>query len=359
MLLAALLLLGLVLLLVGGELLVRGASGLATAAGLSPLVVGLTVVAAATSAPELAVSVLAAREGAPGLAVGNVVGSNTVNVLLVLGLAALVAPLVVGRQVLRVDLPVAVGVGVLLLLLALDGEVGVVDGLLLLAVLVVYTARTVLVSRRATAAAAEDDAAPAGRGRTARDVVLLVVGVALLLGGSQVLVDAASTVAEQLGVSDLLVGLTVVAVGTSLPELAICVVGGLRGRTDLAVGNVVGSCVVNVGGVLGVTALVAGDGVPVDPGARAVDLPVMVAAVAGLLVLLAVRRGLGRRDGAVLLGAYLTYLGHLVVDATGSAAREEYARAAAVLGVVVLVTVAVSLVREVRRRAPQGAAPAT
>lgn len=345
--LVALLVLGVVLLVAGGELLVRGGGGLARAAGMSPLVVGLTVVAAATSAPELAVTLGAALEGSPGLAVGNVVGSNIANVLLILGLSALVLPLLVGRQLLRVDLPVLLAVSALAWVLALDGDVGRLDGALLLVLLVAYVARSVVVSRRADAAAGvprsdggvavdggvvharpEGTSAPrahgdlharaaAPRSRVLRDALLVVAGVALLVGGAQALVGAASTIAADLGVSDLVVGLTVVAVGTSLPELATSVVAVLRGERDMAIGNVVGSGVFNLGAVLGLTALVSPGGVPVEESARAVDLPVMVGTAAVLLLLGALAADVSRLDGALLLLGYAAYTTHLVVGATG------------------------------------------
>ncbi|WP_299036028.1 calcium/sodium antiporter [uncultured Pseudokineococcus sp.] len=401
--LAAQLVLGFVLLVVGGELLVRGGGGLARAFGLSPLVVGLTVVAAATSAPEFAVTLMATLDGAPGLAVGNVVGSNIANVLLILGISALALPLPVGRPVLRVDMPVVVGLSVLALLLALDGSVGRLDGGVLLLAVVAYLTRSVVASRREERAAADALAAQAsggggagaarprvagaaaahgalhargpqaadgvrvasgataaprpgaagtGRGRLLRDAALLVAGIALLVAGSQLLVGAASTIAADLGVSDLVVGLTVVAVGTSLPELATSVIAVVRGERDLAIGNVVGSNIFNVGAVLGLTGLLSPGGVPVADSARAVDLPVMVAAAAGLLVLALLASELSRGDGALLLAAYGAYLGYLVLDASGSTALGTYLQAVAAAGVLAVVAVGGAAVLRARRGRP-------
>ncbi|GAA2019295.1 calcium/sodium antiporter [Pseudokineococcus marinus] len=390
--LVALLVLGVALLVAGGELLVRGGGGLARAAGLSPLVVGLTVVAAATSAPELAVTLGAALDGAPGLAVGNVVGSNIANVLLILGLSALVLPLLVGRQLLRVDIPVLLAVSALAWVLALDGDVGRLDGALLLVLLVAYVARSVVVSRRADAAGrapAPDGTAPGGtapggtapagtggggrpegtsatrahgdlharaaapRPRVLRDALLVVAGVALLVGGAQALVGAASTIAADLGVSDLVVGLTVVAVGTSLPELATSVVAVVRGERDMAIGNVVGSGVFNLGAVLGLTALVSPGGVPVEESARTVDLPVMVGAAAVLLLLGALAADVSRLDGALLLLGYAAYTTHLVLGATGGTPPVALDRVLLVGGALALLLVVAVEVRR-RRRAGSG-----
>ncbi len=236
---------GLLTLVVGGELLVRGASGLAGALGLSPLIVGLTVVSFATSAPELAVSLQATLSGNPGLAVGNVVGSNIANVLLVLGLSAAVLPLVVRTQLVRIDVPVMIALSVLALLLSLDGRISRLDGGLLVVLLVVYVTRSVLVSRRQERAARErvGAAGTAGsgrgdgadrpptrtKGRSALDAALVAVGVGLLVLGANLLVDSAITIGTALGISELVIGLTVVAIGTSLPELATSVIAAVRG----------------------------------------------------------------------------------------------------------------------------------
>ncbi|GAA2019300.1 calcium/sodium antiporter [Pseudokineococcus marinus] len=357
-----LLLVGFAVLVGGGELLVRGGGALARALGMSPLVVGLTVVAAATSAPELAVTLLATLEGSPGLAVGNVVGSNLANVLLVVGVAALLLPLAVGRQTLRVDLPVVIAVSALALLLVQDGAVGRLDGAVLLAVVAAHMTWTVRAGRRAERERAprevvgdgeDDHGAAAGRGRgreVGRDLALVVAGVALLVGGSQALVTSAGSIAASLGVSDLVVGLTVVAVGTSLPELATAVIAIVRGQRDLGIGNVVGSNLFNVGGVLALTGLVTPGGVAVEAGARTVDLPLMLASTVLLLALALCASRVSRRDGALLLGGYVAYLAYVVLDATGSALLEPYVGAVLVALALVAVVVAVSVAREVRGR---------
>ncbi|WP_241736524.1 calcium/sodium antiporter, partial [Dietzia sp. CW19] len=298
---------GFVLLVAGGELLVRGASRLAGTLGISPLVVGLTVVAFATSTPELAVSVDAALSGYPGLAVGNVVGSNIANILLILGLTALIAPLVAKSRIVRVDIPIMVGFSIVLLLVALDGVISLLDGLLLLAGMVAYVVATVVISRRngadptdtaevgsadeRTGAGADtggehpvDEGAGVGvgtGGEHSADVgsshsvlkssALVALGVLMLVVGARLLVTAASDLAAAWGMSDLVIGLTVVAIGTSLPELATSLVAAYRGERDLAVGNIVGSNMFNIGAVLGITSLIT----PIEVAAGAIrfDLP--------------------------------------------------------------------------------------
>ena len=335
----ALLLGGFVALVAGGELLVRGGSGLARAVGISPLVTGLTVVAFATSAPELAVTLGASLAGNPGLAVGNVVGSNIANVLLVLGASALVLPLAVRRQVVRVDAPVVVAFSAALLLLALDGRVSRLDGALLLGLLVAYVAVTVARSRRAERAAGPPAAggpAPPPPARPLRDVALVAVGVVLLVVGAQWLVSAARDLAAAAGVSDLVIGLTVVAIGTSLPELATSVVAALRGERELALGNVVGSNLFNIGAVMGGAATLSPGGVPVAASAVRFDIPVMVAVALVLLPVAVTGFRVARWEGGLLLGYYAAYVGFLVLGAAEHEALEAYSLV--VLGFVVPIT---------------------
>ncbi|MEU0488529.1 calcium/sodium antiporter [Nocardiopsis sp. NPDC006139] len=359
---------GFVLLVAGGEALVRGAGSLARTLGMSSLVVGLTVVSFTTSAPELAVSTDAALTGYAGLAVGNVVGSNIANILLVLGASALFVPLLVNSQVVRADIPVMVVLSVVALLMALDGNLGMLDGALLFAALVVYVAVTVVASRRRAAEDPEpgregaEDAegaqGPEGTVRTAsrarsvvRDLVLVVVGTALLVVGARLLVYGASAIATALGVSDLLIGLTVVAVGTSLPELVTCVVAVVRGERDMAVGNIVGSNVFNLGAVLGLAAVVAPGGIEVAASALRFDLPVMVAVALVLLPIALTGSDVSRWEGALLVGFYIAYIAYLVLTATEHAALEPLS--AAMLWFVIPLTalwLAVAAVHELKRR---------
>ena len=333
---------GLALLVLGGELMVRGASALARRVGISSLVVGLTVVSAATSAPELAVTVGAVLRDEPGLAVGNVVGSNIVNVLLILGLSALVVPLAVKQRLVRFDLPWMVVLSIGLLLVSLDGRIGAVDGVVLLAAVVLHTVLTVVIGRRGApvpaAAPSGDRGAGGGTGgaedvRTEeepppasvpRSVLLVVLGIALLVAGATLLVEGAVSIATSLGVSSLVVGLTVVAVGTSLPELATSVIAVRRGERDLAVGNVVGSNIFNIGVVLGLPALISPEGIPVSGAAVALDIPVMLAAAVALLPIAFTGFAVARWEGALFVALYAAYTGYVVLAATEHDALEGF-----------------------------------
>ena len=314
--------LGLALLIAGSELLVRGASRLAAALGVSPLVVGLTVVALGTSAPELAVSVQSALSGQADLAVGNVVGSNILNVLLILGAAALIAPLVVAQQLVRLEVPLMIGVSLLLWALARDGAVGRPDGLLLLGG-VAYTLFSVRQSRKESAAVkqeyAEEFAVSARETRrpgfVLRQLLLVGLGLVLLVLGARWLVGGAVAFARHLGVGELVIGLTVVAVGTSLPEIATTVVASLKGERDIAVGNVVGSNLLNILAVLGLTAVVAPGGVPVSPGALTFDIPIMIGVAAACLPVFFIGGHIARWEGALFLAYYAAYTAYLILHA--------------------------------------------
>jgi cation:H+ antiporter len=316
-----------VLLMAGAELLVRGASRLALAAGISPLVVGLTIVAFGTSSPELAVTVGGAYSGQSDVALGNVVGSNIFNVLLILGLAAMITPLVVAQQLVRLDVPVMIGASVAALLMALDGSVGRIDGALLFTGGVGYTWFLIRSSRRETAAVrAEYDEAfgappPAARSRRwPLDLALIAGGLVMLVAGSRWLVSAAVATAEALGVSQLVIGLTIVAAGTSLPEVATSVLAAVRGERDIAVGNVVGSNVFNLLVVLGLGSVVAPNGIPVTPGALTFDIPVMIAVAAACLPVFFVGYRIERWEGLLFLAYYIAYVVYLILTSTAHAA---------------------------------------
>jgi cation:H+ antiporter len=316
-------LLGLVALVLGAELLVRGASRLALSFGISSLVVGLTVVAFGTSAPELAVSTQSALSGQVDIAIGNVVGSNIFNVLFILGASALITPLLVNQQLIRQEVPIMIGFSLLAWGLAADGGLSWRDGALLVALLLAYTAFVILQSRRAqprevTAEYDEALAIPADRGwdrHWAVQVSLVLVGLCLLVLGSHWLVDAAVRFATWLGVSELVIALTIVAVGTSLPEVATSIVAAVRGERDIAVGNVVGSNIFNLLGVIGVAALVAPRTLPVSPAMLAFDLPVMTAVAVTCLPIFFTGHLIARWEGAVFFGYYLAYTAYLVLAA--------------------------------------------
>lgn len=351
-------------LLVGGaELMVRGASKLAVAAGISPLVVGLTVVAFGTSAPELAVTVGSAFAGEADMALGNVVGSNIFNILFIVGLSALVVPLVVAEQLVRVDVPLVIAASVLVLVLGLDGSIGRLDGALLFGILLVYTVVLLRKTRRESAAArireAElPDSIPAVNGLRGWIVNLtfVVVGVGLLVIGANWLVEAAVSVAVALGVSSLVIGLTIVALGTSLPEVATSVLASVRGERDIAVGNVVGSNLFNLLCVLGLGSLVAPAGITVPPGALRFDIPVMIAVAVAALPIFFTGYTIARWEGAVFLGYYVAYTVYLVMDATDHHALGSFQ--AAMVGFVLpltVITLIVGLTRALRARAREAA----
>jgi cation:H+ antiporter len=327
------LLAGFVVLLGGAEVLIRGAARLAARTGMSPVVIGLTVIAFGTSTPELAIGVGDAISGdsdAGALAIGNVLGSNIANVLLVLGLAAVVGgSLFVAQRIIRLDVPIMIGVSLLVLVFVLDNRIGQIEGAVLAALLVAYLVWTVVAARRSTPdVVAEYDEAldPDALRRTPLvvDVGYVVAGIALLVLGSRLLVDAAGDIASALGVSDLLVGLTVVAIGTSLPEIATSVLAALRGERDLAVGNAIGSNLFNLLAVLGITALVSPTALPVDPSAVRIDVPVMVAVAVLCLPVFANGSVLDRREGVIFVALYAAYVGWLVVDALDHGLRGLY-----------------------------------
>jgi cation:H+ antiporter len=333
---ALLLLSGLVLLFVGGELLVRGAVRLALALGTSSLIIGLTVVAFGTSSPELAVSVLAGVRGATDLAVGNIVGSNIFNALFILGISALIVPLVVSHQLIRLDVPIMIAVSLLLLLFALDRRVTAAESVVLVALLAVYLAVQVFISRRSPPP-------PAGMydGRWYFDLILILLGLALLLVGSRWFVDGAVRLAHLLGATELVIGLTVVAAGTSLPEVATSVVAGLRGQRDIAVGNIIGSNIFNILAVLGITGLVSAGGVPISAAAATTDIPIMLAVAIICLPIFISGYAISRWEGVLFLGYYGLYVTYLILDAAQHDGLNQYRDV--VLSIIVPLTVATVL----------------
>jgi len=314
--------LGLGGLIVGAELLVRGAARLAAAVGLSPLVIGLTVVAYGTSAPELAVSLQASLSGQADLSLGNVVGSNTFNVLFILGLSAMITPLVVSQQLVRLDIPIMIGVSLLLLLLARDGTLSRWEGAVLSAGAILYTVFCVRQSRKepeaiqAEYAEGVHVAQPAAKPSWMMQVALIAVGLALLVLGAHWLVVAAVNIATALGLSELVIGLTIVAVGTSLPEVVTSIVATLRGQRDIAVGNVVGSNIFNILAVLGVASLVVPHGIQVPAAALRFDIPVLIAVAVACLPIFFTGNVIARWEGALFFGYYLAYLLYMLLSAT-------------------------------------------
>jgi len=320
---------GLFGLVAGAELLVRGASKLALSLGISPLVVGLTVVAFGTSAPEIAVAVGAVLDGRNDIAMGNVVGSNIFNVLFILGLAAVITPLVVHAQIIRQEVPIMIGASLLLLVLALDGRIGWSDSALLLGLLLAYVVFLVIQSRRENRASMDEYAQEFGSKGTwdahwAVQLLLIAGGLALLVLGSGWLVSASVAFAQALGVSDLVIGLTIVAAGTSMPEVATSVMAAIRKERDIAIGNVVGSSVFNILGCLGIAGLVAADGLSVAPAILNFDIWVMLAVAFACLPVFISGREIARWEGVVFLAYYSAYTAYLIMVAQEHAALQPF-----------------------------------
>jgi cation:H+ antiporter len=312
---------GLALLVAGAEALVRGAGKLAISFGVSPLVVGLTVVAFGTSSPEMAVSVQSALNGKVDIAIGNVVGSNIFNVLFILGACALILPLVINRQIIRQEVPIMIGASLLLIAFMWGGSISRIEAIIMFALLVVYTVFLVVQSRKqAKASAGADASADQGIDMSSKwdrhwavQVVLVVVGLVLLVQGSNLFVEAAITFAKYLGVSELVIGLTIVAAGTSMPEVATSILATIRGQRDIAVGNVIGSNTFNILGVLGVTGIVAPTSLVVAPSIISFDMWVMLAVAVACLPVFFSGREIARWEGAVFLGYYAAYTAYLIL----------------------------------------------
>jgi cation:H+ antiporter len=306
------LLAGLVLLYFGAEGLVRGSSSLALRLGLSPLVVGLTVVAFGTSSPELMVSLKAALAGQPDISVGNVVGSNICNIGLILGLCALIAPIATSSQIVRIDIPIMIGITVLSMAVMADGNLGATEGIIFCAILVAYVIFSIYLARRqpADALGAEfgEEVKISKRG-LAIDIAMVIGGLALLVFGARFLVDGAIIIARTYGWSEALIGLTIVAIGTSLPELATSLLAAIKKESDIAVGNIVGSNIFNLVGILGITAIVH----PLQAaGISGVDLAVMAGFAILLWPMAYYQQRITRPEGAMLLLGYATYVFWLV-----------------------------------------------
>lgn len=320
------LLVGLVLLVAGAEVLVKGASNLAQRVGLSPLVIGLTIVAYGTSAPELAVSLQSSFAGAADIALGNVVGSNIFNVLFILGISALITPLVVAQQLIRLDVPILIGVSLLTWIFASTGQRIVPwEGLILFAGAVAYTVFLVVQGKQESDPAvqaeyeqefgdpSDPNLPPKPFWQTLLiDLALIAGGLVLLVGGSRFLIDSAVTIARAIGVSELIIGLTIVAAGTSLPELATSAIASFRGERDIAVGNVIGSNIFNLLCVLGLSSAISPQGIAVSQVALHFDIPVMVAIAMVCLPIFFTGNLICRLEGSLFLGYYLLYSVYLI-----------------------------------------------
>lgn len=306
---------GLVLLLIGAELMVRAAVRLAERLHVRPLIIGLTIVALGSSAPQMAVSLQAALTDNPDIAVGSVVGSGIFNILVTLGLSALIIPLRVSRQLVRLDIPLMIGASLLVFILAWNKDLGRFDGVLLLGALALYLGLLFRQSRHSTR---PHGARPQDTQQSwLISVPMILAGLAMLVFAGRLLLGAAVVVATDLGLSERVIGLTVVAVGTSLPELATSLIAALRGQRDIAVGNVIGANLFNLLGVLGLTALLAPTPLSVSPNALDFDLPVMLGVAALCLPVFYSGYRVTRAEGLLLLGLYLVYGLHVVSFTTG------------------------------------------
>ena len=351
---------GIVALVIGAEALVRGSARLAARTGMSSVVIGLTVVAFGTSAPELAVSigdVLRGGDEAGEIAVGNVVGSNIANILLVLGIAAAVGgSLLVAQRIVRLDVPIMIGASILVWLFVFNEQLGRLEGIILTATLVVYITWTVVKARSTSdeVSTEYDEALAPEKLRQSSvwtDLLFVGVGLGLLVVGSQSLVSAASDIASELGVSDLVIGLTVVAIGTSLPEIATSVLAAIRGQRDLAVGNAIGANLFNLLAVRGITAAVAPNPLPVAESAVRVDFPVMIAVAIACLPVFVHGYVLNRWEGIAFVCFYAGYIVWIVLDATENTFRDEYGAVALFfVGPMVLGTLALLIWRSYRDR---------
>ncbi|NIS75146.1 MAG: calcium/sodium antiporter [Deltaproteobacteria bacterium] len=355
---------GLGLLIAGAEALVRGASRLATFMGVSHLVIGLTVVSFGTSAPEMAVSVLSGLSGKADIAVGNVVGSNILNVLLILGLSAAIAPLFVSRQLIRLDVPIMICVSVLTLVFGANGRISRVEGFILFGGILAYMAFSIRKSRK------EDNGRQEGEiehqpGREQQPGRYLLVNITLILGGlvslvlgSRWLVNGATAIATSLGVSELVIGLTIVAAGTSLPEVATSLVAAIRGERDIAVGNVVGSNIFNILAALGLTGIVAPDGIVVSSQAIRFDIPVMIAVAVACLPIFFSGYIISRWEGLLFLAYYVAYTAFLILKSTHHATLPIFSKVMVAfvipITVVTLVTTTIRFIRSGRHKNGEG-----
>jgi cation:H+ antiporter len=323
----------------------------------------LTVVAFGTSAPEMAVSVASSLNGQADIAVGNVVGSNIFNVLFILGASALIAPLIVSQQLVRLDVPIMIGVSVLAFLFSRDLNISRLEGFILFVGIIAYTVFLIVQSRREKNKQVQEEyekeysEKPAGSSGVLLNIVFIVIGLVMLVVGSRWLVDGAIAIARTIGVDEVVIGLTIVAAGTSLPEVATSILATIRGERDIAVGNVVGSNIFNILAVLGLSSIVAPNGLPVAASIENFDMPVMIAVAIACLPIFFTGWEIKRWEGAVFLGYYAAYTVYLVFNATGHAALPVFSNVMLlfVLPITVL-TLGVTIFQEMKSRQRRAAA---
>lgn len=310
---------GLICLIIGAEALVRGSSKIAGYLGMAPLVIGLTVVAFGTSSPELAVSIKSALAGQGNIAVGNVVGSNIFNVLFILGISAILIPLTVEQKLVKLEIPLMIGISVLTWLFVLDSILSNVEGAILFMGLIAYLWFLIRQTRRENALLKQQQSeipelSPSA-GKWILNSFLVIGGLGLLVLGSRWFVDGAVIMARNLGVSELVIGLTIVAAGTSLPEVVTSVIAALKGERDIAVGNVVGSNIFNLLCVLGLSGVVANGGIPISDAAIRFDIPVMIGVALICLPVFFTGKKVSRAEGVLLFGLYFSYTFWLIFSA--------------------------------------------
>lgn len=315
-------LLGLAGLVLGAELLVRGASRLGVTIGISPLVIGLTVVAFGTSSPEVAVSVQAALTDHPDVVIGTCIGSTIFNILFILGVSAVVAPLVVSQQLIWYEVPIMIGAHLLLLVMSLDGKIDKIDSLILFGCIVAYTIFAIYKGRQESKAIVEEYESILPEKITepkpfliVKQVGLVIAGLVLCVLGARWLLESSLNLARVLGVSELVIGMTIIAASTSLPELATSVVAAIKGQRDIAIGNVVGSNIFNILGIIGIAGLISPDGIAVAPSVLRFDLPVAIAACVACLPIFFTGHKISRLEGVLFLGYYAAYTMYLIMVA--------------------------------------------
>jgi cation:H+ antiporter len=345
------------MLVFGAEMLVRQAARIAQNLGIAPVVVGLTVVAFGTSAPELAIGVQSTLAGSGDIAIGNVVGSNIANVLLILGISAIITPMLVSQHLIRIDVPIMIGISLLFYWMSLDGAITRLEGGFLALLLVIDLLFVLQQSRRSSYLVTreyEEGLAQTGtevRGGIYTRLIILIGGLVIMVMGARFLVASASDIARSLGVSELVIGLTIVAIGTSAPELATSIIASLRGQRDIAVGNVVGSNIFNILFVLGITAVVSPTALVVAPAALAFDIPFMVAVAVACLPVFFAGSAVRRPEGLLFLAYYIAYTIYLYMAAASLDALPQFSRVMLVYVVPLTVLgIGLAVAAELRRR---------
>ncbi|MDH5654443.1 MAG: calcium/sodium antiporter [Spirochaetia bacterium] len=312
---------GLIALIAGAEFIVKGSAKIALYLGISPLVIGLTIVAMGTSAPELAVSIQSGLEGKEGIALGNVIGSNIMNILLILGLSALIHPLKVDQRLVQIEVPIMIASSFIVYFMSLNDVISRNEGIVLFSGIILYIIYTLVKSRKEKkkiiAEYEEEFGKKSELTKTSVLIssVLVVIGFILLVKGSEYLVEGAVNIARYFEVSEFIISILIIALGTSLPEAATSVVAGLRGENDIAVGNAVGSNIFNLLSVMGAAAIFTPGGIDVDPGALSVDIPVMIAVAIACLPVFMADHTITRFRGGLFFGYFIFYVAYLIISA--------------------------------------------